>query len=378
MNFAFTDEQREIQETAKRLMEELAPLDRVVELSETDIGWAADDWKHLAELGWTGLHIPEQYGGVGLSYVELVVVLEQMGAALYPSPFFSTVCLAANALLEAGPDSQKELLAAIAEGETTATLALNEPGGEWDAVDIQLAATPNPAGDGWTLNGTKQYVTDGHVAEKIIVAARTGGEGADGTSLLVVDGDAPGLTRTATHGIDDTRKHATLEFAGVAVGADALVGTEGAAWPALEATTQLASVALAAESLGAAQHCFDLALQYSKDRIQFGRTIASFQAIKHMLADLLMAVEQTRSAVYYAGWAAAGNREELPAVGPLAKAQAADTFTRAARDNIQIHGGIGFTYEHEAHRYYRRAQASGVLLGDSDHHRELMLRGLGV
>ncbi len=376
MNFAFTDEQREIQGTAKRLMEELGNLDRVVELSETASGWSEDDWNHLAELGWTGLHIPEQYGGVGLGYVELMVVLEQMGAVLYPSPFFSTVCLAANALLEAGPDTQKELLLAIAEGETTATLALNEPGREWGPEDIQLEARAD--GDGWVLTGTKQYVTDGHTAGKIVVAARTGGEGAEGISLFVVDGDAAGLTRTATHGVDDTRKHATLEFAGVKVGPAALVGEQGAAWPALETTIRLASVALAAELLGASQHCLDLALRFSKDRIQFGRSIASFQAIKHMLADLLMQVEQTRSAVYYAGWAAANERSELPVVAPLAKAQAADAFTRVTRDNIQIHGGIGFTWEHEAHRYYRRAQASSQLLGDSDHHRELMLQGLGV
>ncbi len=376
MNFALDDQQREIQSIAKDLMEQLGEHDRVVEIAESSDGWRRDDWEKLAELGWTGLHIPEAYGGVGLGYVELVVVLEQMGARLFPSPFFSCVGLAANALLEVGPDSQAELLGSIAAGDATATLAFNEPNREWGAADIQLEAKAD--GDGWTLNGVKQYVTDGHTVDKILVAARGGGDDGDGVSLLVVDGDADGLTRTATHGVDDTRKHATLVFDGVSVGREALVGDAGAAWPGLEIALQLASVALAAESLGAAQHCFDAALQYSKDRIQFGRSIASFQALKHMLADLLMAVEQTRSAVYYAGWAAANNREELPVVAPLVKAQAADAFTRVARDNIQIHGGIGFTWEHEAHRYYRRAQAASAMLGDSDHHRELMLEGLGV
>lgn len=376
MNFAFDDQQREIQETARRLMEETASLDRIREVSATESGWDEGDWKHLAELGWTALHIPEQYGGVGLSYVELVVVLEQMGARLYPSPFFSTVCLAANALLEAGPDSQQELLAAIAAGEKTSTLALNEPGRGWDADDIQLAAKAD--GDGWLLSGTKAFVTDGHSVDTILVAARTAGSGADGVSLFVVDGDSAGLTRSAVHSLDDTRKLATLEFSDVKVGAGALVGAEGEAWPALETTLQLASVALAAEMLGAAQHCFDVALQYSKDRIQFGRPIASFQAIKHMLADLLLLLEQSRSAAYYAGWVAANERAELPAVAPLAKAHVSECFWQIAKDNIQIHGGIGFTYEHEAHEYYRRAQSGLVLFGDADRQRELMLQGLGV
>jgi alkylation response protein AidB-like acyl-CoA dehydrogenase len=375
VNFAFDEQQREIQAIAKELMNELGELDRVVEIAEGETGWREDDWAKLSELGWTGMHIPEEYGGVGLSQVELVVVLEQMGARLLPSPFFSTVCLAANALLEVGPDSQRELIASIAEGQTTATLALNE-GGDWGAQDIHLEAAAD--GDGWKLSGTKRFVTDGATAQKILVAARTGGSGTAGVSLFVVDAGAAGLTRTPAHSVDDTRRIATLQFDGVSVGAEALVGETGKAWPGIESALQLASVALAAELLGAAQHCFDTALQYAKDRIQFGRPIASFQAVKHMLADLLMIVEQTRSAVYYAGWAASNNREELPVVGPLVKAQAADAFTRAARDNIQIHGGIGFTWEHEAHRYYRRAQASAVLLGDSDRHRELMLVGLGV
>lgn len=380
MNFAFNEEQREIQAAAKRLMEETAQLDRVLELSATSDGFSRDDYAQLAELGWTGLIVPEEYGGVGLTSVELVVVLEQMGMALYPSPFFASVCLAANALIEgaaAAPlsDENAALLAAIAAGEKAASLAYVEPGGRYRPPDVKLTAKTD--GADFVLDGVKSYVVDGHTADAIVVVARTGE--ADGElALLAVSGDAPGLIRTEAHSVDPTRKVATLEFNGVRVPASAAIGEPGNAWPTLNTTMQLAGVALAAESLGAAQHSFDTALAYTKDRFQFGRPIASFQAIKHICADLLMDVEQSRSAVYYAGWAAAEQRDELPTVGPLAKAQAHDAFWNVARANIQLHGGIGFTHEHEAHYYYRRATAARAMLGDGDFHREMMLQGLGL
>lgn len=380
MDFAFNDEQREIQASARRLMEETAPLDRVIELSQTDSGWSREDYARIAELGWTGLHVPEEHGGVGLSYVEMIVVLEQMGAVLYPSPYFASVCLAANALIEgavAAPlsDENAALLAAIAAGEKTATFAYTEPGGRYRPVDVRLAARAD--GGDYVLNGEKAYVVDGHTADVIVVVARTG-EGDGEIALLAVPGDATGLTRAQAHAVDETRKLASLRFEDVRVPAAAVIGEYGNAWPTLNATMQLGAVALAAESLGAAQHCFDTALAYTKDRYQFGRPIASFQAVKHICADLLMAVEQSRSAVYYAGWAAARSRDELPVVGPLAKAQVHDAFWEIARANIQLHGGIGFTYEHQAHYYYRRATASRALLGDGDYNREMLLRGLGL
>lgn len=380
MNFAFNEEQREIQAAAKRLMDETAQLDRVIELAATPEGFSRDDYAQLAELGWTGLIVPEEHGGVGLTHVELVVVLEQLGMALYPSPFFASVCLAANALIEgaaAAPlsDDNAALLAAIAAGEKTATLAYVEPGGRHRPSDVKLTAKAD--GADYVLDGVKSYVIDGHTADAIVVVARTGEADGD-IALLAVPADAPGLARVEAHSVDLTRKIATLEFSGVRVPASAAVGEPGDAWPTLNTTMQLAGVALAAESLGAAQHCFDTALAYTKDRFQFGRPIASFQAVKHICADLLMAVEQSRSAVYYAGWAAASEREELPVVGPLAKAQVHDAFWDAARANIQLHGGIGFTYEHEAHYYYRRATAARAMLGDGDFQREMMLQGLGL
>jgi alkylation response protein AidB-like acyl-CoA dehydrogenase len=380
MDFAFNDEQREIQKSAKRLMEETASLDQVIEAAATPDGFDREAYAQIAELGWTGMHIPEEHGGVGLTYVELIVVLEQMGGSLYPSPFFASVCLAANALIEGASisplsDDNAALLAGIASGEKTATLAYTEPGGKYIPPHVKLEAKRD--GDDYVLNGTKSYVLDGHTADAIITVARFGE--ADGEIvLLAVPGDAPGLTRTEAHAVDPTRKLALLEFNDVRVPASAAIGDPEFAWSTLNPTMQLGAVALAAESLGAAQHCFDTALEYTKDRYQFGRPIGSFQAIKHICADLLMGVEASRSAAYYAGWVAAEQREELPSIAPLAKAQVCEAFWDASKANIQLHGGIGFTYEHEAHYYYRRATSSRALLGDTSFNREMLLQGLGV
>jgi alkylation response protein AidB-like acyl-CoA dehydrogenase len=377
MDFSFNDEQREIQESAKRLMAETASLDRVVELSETESGWDPDEYKHLAELGWTGLHVPEEHGGVGLGHIELVVVLEQMGGSLYPSPFFASVCLAGTALIEAAAagglsDENAELLAAIAAGERTAALAYSEPGSR-SPTDIGVIAKAD--GGDLVLSGVKNYVIDGGTADALIVTAT---DAAGGVMLVSVPADAAGVTRSAAHAVDATRKLATIELSDVRVPASAALGEPGGGQQLLATTLQLGAVALAAESLGAAQHCFDTALAYTKDRHQFGRPIASFQAVKHICADLLMAVEASRSATYYAAWVAAEQREELAVVAPLAKAQVSEAFWEAARANIQLHGGIGFTYEHEAHHYYRRATASRVLLGDTAWNREMLLQGLGA
>jgi alkylation response protein AidB-like acyl-CoA dehydrogenase len=380
VDFALNDTQREIQESARRLMAETASLDQVIAASDTERGWDADAYRQMAELGWTGLHVPEEYGGVGLTYVELVVVLEQMGAVLLPSPFFASICMAANALIEGGriaqlSDQNAALLAAIAAGEQTATLAYTEPGGRYRPPDVKLGARRD--GDDYLLSGVKNYVLDGHTADAIVTVARHGENDGD-VLLVVVPGEAQGLSRTRAHGVDQTRSLALLEFDDVRVPASAVIGDPEDGWPVLNTTMQLAATALAAESLGGAQHCFDSTVAYTKDRHQFGRPIASFQAVKHICADLLMAVEGSRSAAYYAGWVAAERREELPSAGPLAKAHVCDAFWETARMNIQLHGGIGFTYEHEAHRYYRRATSSRALLGDAAFNREMMLQGLGV
>jgi alkylation response protein AidB-like acyl-CoA dehydrogenase len=322
------------------------------------------------QMGLQGLIVPEEFGGSGYSYVELIVVLEEMGRSLLCAPYFATVALAANALIHSGDDqAKKEFLPGIASGETIATVAFTEPSGKWDEAGITMAATKS--GDDWKLSGTKMFVLDGHTADLIIVAARTSA----GVSLFVVSGDAAGLTRTALSTMDQTRKQAKLEFSDTPA---RLIGTDGAGWTVLSTVLDLAAVALAAEQVGGAQRCLDMAVEYAKVRVQFGRPIGSFQAIKHKCADMLLEVESGKSAAYYAGWCAAEMNEELPSVASLAKAYCSEAYFHAAAENIQIHGGIGFTWEHPAHLYFKRAKSSELLFGDPTYHRELLAQRIGI
>jgi len=371
VNFAFSEEQEELRKSVRRFLEDKSPETEVRRQMETTDGYDPAVWSQMAQqLGLQGLAIPEEYGGSGYTYVELIVVLEEMGRALLCAPYFSTVALAANALISSGDDTaKKEYLPGIASGDVIATLALTEDSGKWDESGITLAATK--AGDGYTLTGSKNFVLDGHTASLILVAARTGA----GVSLFAVDGGAAGLTRTALSTMDQTRKQAKLEFAGTPA---RLVGADGGGWPVLSKTLDLAAVALAAEQVGGAQKVLEMSVEYAKVRVQFGRPIGSFQAIKHKCADMLLEVESAKSAAYYAGWAAAEDSDELPVVASLAKAYCSDAYFHAAAENIQIHGGIGFTWEHPAHLYFKRAKSSELYLGDPTYHRELLAQRIGL
>ncbi|HEY7625757.1 MAG TPA: acyl-CoA dehydrogenase family protein [Ilumatobacteraceae bacterium] len=371
MNFAFTEEQEELRKTVRSFLEAKSPESAVREQMETETGFDQAVWAQMGEqMGLQGLHIPEEYGGSGYSYVELGIVLEEMGRALLCAPFFSSVVLAANTLLHSGDDAAKKShLPGIASGETIATLAFTEPSGKWDEAGITMEATPS--GGGYALNGTKMFVLDGHTADTIIVAART----SKGVSLFTVDGDANGLTRTALSTMDQTRKQAKLEFADVAA---TLLGTEGDGWKVLSTVLDLAAVGLAAEQVGGAQKVLEMAVEYAKVRVQFGRPIGSFQAIKHKCADMLLEVESAKSAAYYGMWCAAEMNDELPSVASLAKAYCSEAYFHATAENIQIHGGIGFTWEHPAHLYFKRAKSSELLFGDPTYHRELLAQRIGI
>ena len=371
MNFAFSEEQEELRRSVHRFLEDKSPMIEVRRLMETTDGFDPSVWKQMAEqLGLQAIAIPEQYGGAGFGYVELTVIFEEMGAALLCAPYFSTVALAANALLSSGDEgAKKDYLPGIASGETIATLAFTEDSGRWDLDGITLGATGK--GDQWTLDGEKMFVVDGHLATLLLVAARTG----KGVSLFAVEPDATGVTRTPLATMDQTRKQARVGFSSTPA---RLVGEEGAAAPALSRTLDLAAVALAAEQVGGAQRCLDMAVEYAKTRIQFGRPIGSFQAIKHKCADMLLEVESSKSAAYYAGWAAAEDSEEVPVVASLAKSYCSEAYFHAAAENIQIHGGIGFTWEHDAHLYFKRAKSSELLLGDPSYHRELLAQRIGI
>jgi alkylation response protein AidB-like acyl-CoA dehydrogenase len=371
VNFAFSEEQEELRKSVRRFLEDKSPEAEVRRLMETTEGYDEAVWSQMAQqLGLQGLAIPEEFGGSGYTYVELIVVLEEMGRALLCAPYFSSVALAANALLASGDDAaKKDYLPGIASGDTIATLALTEPAGRWDEAGVSMAASGS--GGGWALDGTKSFVLDGHTADLILTAARTGA----GVSLFAVAGDAPGLTRTPLATMDQTRKQAKLEFSGTPA---RLIGGDGAAWAALSKTLDLAAVALAAEQVGGAQKVLEMSVEYAKVRVQFGRPIGSFQAIKHKCADMLLEVESAKSAAYYAGWAAAEDSDELPVVASLAKAYCSDAYFHAAAENIQIHGGIGFTWEHPAHLYFKRAKSSELYLGDPTYHRELLAQRIGL
>jgi alkylation response protein AidB-like acyl-CoA dehydrogenase len=352
MNFAFTEEQEELRKTVRQFLEAKSAEEAVREQMETEAGFDAAVWSQMGEqMGLQGLIVPEEFGGSGYSYVELGIVLEEMGRSLLCAPFFSTVVLAANTLIHSGDDAAKAAhLPGIAAGETIATVAFTEPSGKWDEAGITMEASGS--GSDWTLNGTKMFVLDGHTANLIIVAARTG----KGVSLF---------TRTALSTMDQTRKQAKLEFSNTPA---TLLGAEGEGWTILNTVLDLAAVGLAAEQVGGAQKVLEMAVEYAKVRVQFGRPIGSFQAIKHKCADMLLEVESAKSAAYYGMWCAAEMNDELPSVASLAKAYCSEAYFHATAENIQIHGGIGFTWEHPAHLYFKRAKSSELLFGDPTYH----------
>ncbi len=371
MNFAFTEEQEELRKTVRSFLEAKSSEEAVREQMETEQGYDPAVWNQMGEqMGLQGLHIPEEFGGSGYGYVELGIVLEEMGRSLLCAPFFSTVVLAANALLLSGDDDAKKAhLPGIAAGTTIATVAFTEPNGKWDEAGIEATATAS--GDGHLINGTKSFVIDGHVADLLLVAAKTGA----GTSLFAVEGDASGMTRTSLSTMDQTRKQAKVEFSDTPA---TLVGTEGGGWDVLQGMLDLAAVSLAAEQVGGAQFVLEMAVEYAKVRVQFGRPIGSFQAIKHKCADMLLEVESAKSAAYYGMWCAAEMNDELASTASLAKAYCSEAYFHAAAENIQIHGGIGFTWEHPAHLYFKRAKSSELLFGDPTYHREQLAQRIGI
>jgi alkylation response protein AidB-like acyl-CoA dehydrogenase len=364
MIFAFTDEQRELAATLRRFLQDKSPSSEVRRLMQTEAGYDPQTWSQLAgQLGLPGLVIPEKHGGSGAGPVELALVCEEMGRALLCAPFFGTAVLAAAALMASGDQAaQEEFLPGIADGTTIATLAVCEDDGAWTADG--MTARARRSADGYVLDGRKSFVIDGHTAGVLLAVARADG----GPSLFAVRGDADGLGRRPLQTLDMTRKQAALSLDAVPA---RLIGSEGSAADVVAAALRLGAVALAAEQVGGAQRCLDMSVEYAKIRMQFGRPIGSFQAIKHMCAEMLLEVESARSAAYYAAWAAQDGSDELPLVASMAKACCSEAYFRAAADNIQIHGGIGFTWEHDAHLHYRRAKSAELMLGTPAEHREI-------
>ena len=371
MKLAYSTEQQELRESVRRFLADRMPLPRVRELMDSQDGTDEKVWNYAgSQLGLQGIAIPEQYGGAGFTFIEQAIVLEELGAALYPGPYLASAVLAATALLASSDEAAKEeLLPGIASGETIATLAFTEDNGSWEPDAIGLAASERD-GD-WILDGHKSFVLDGYIADLVLVVARASG----GLSLFAVQARADGLTRKELPTLDQTRRLARLEFSSVPA---RLIGAPGDADAILNRTLDVAAIAQAAEQLGGAQRALDMAVSYAKIRHQFGRPIGSFQAIKHRCADLLLEVESLRSAVGYAAAAVAESPAEVPVVAALVKGLASHTYFHVAAENIQIHGGIGFTWEHDAHLYFKRAKASELFLGDASYHRERLASRIGV
>jgi alkylation response protein AidB-like acyl-CoA dehydrogenase len=371
MNFGFNEEQELLRSTARKFFDNECASEVVRKLMDGPEGMTPDLWKKIAEQGWTGLIFPDEHGGMDLGFVDLVVLMEEMGRAVVPGPFFSTVLLGGLALLEAGTDAQKKAwLPKITSGEARATLAWMEPSAELGARGLTLQATAK--GEGFTLDGTKLFVHDAHTADVIVVAARTGSGKSpeEGISLFLVPTGTPGLSVTLLPTMDQTRKLCEVGLKSVALGADALMGPVGSGWAPLARVIDRATVALCAEMCGGAQKVLEMTVEYAKIRQAFGRPIGSYQGVKHKAADMLVDVENSKSITYYAAWAMDEGVPEGPLAVSMAKAYVSDAYRRVSGAGIQLHGGIGFTWEHDLHLYFKRAKGSEFTFGDATWHRE--------
>lgn len=355
MNFDFSEEQYMLRDQAKRFLEDRSP-PRVVRavLEDEEKPYDVELWRDMAELGWPGTTIPEEFGGAGLTGEDLCVIAEELGRSLAPTPFSSSVYLATEALVLAGGDAQKSAyLPDLAAGERIGCFAVSEGVGVANAASVKLKA------GGGTLDGTKVPVADGDIADFAVVLARTG-SGTNDLSLFLVDLNGEGVSRKAVETVDPSRSHAEITFDKAP--ADPL-GAAGEGWDITQAVFDRAAILLAFEQVGGAQACLDMATDYAKNRFAFGRPIGSFQAIKHKLADMYIDVELARANAYYGAWALATDAPDLPTAAAAARVAASKAYNHAARENIQTHGGMGFTWEFDCHLYYRRAKLLSLALG---------------
>jgi len=371
MDFAFSEQQDLLRTSARQFLERECPPDMVRRWSDDPQGYSPDLWQTMAAFGWMGLVLPETYGGSGLSFVDLTILMEEMGRVLLPAPFFSSIALGALTLLETGSDEQRQqMLPRLVRGETKVCVALLEADGRYDPRGISMRASIR--GNRATLNGTKFFVVDAHVSDYIICVARTRGgrDPESGISLFVLDITSPGIACTPLMSIDQTRGLCEVSFTRVGVSLEAMLGGRDAAWPTLQRALDKATVALCAEMVGGAEKAMEMCVDYGKTRVQFGRPIGSFQAVKHKIADMKVWVENAKSVVYYAAWAVDRDAPEASRAASMAKAYCSEMYTQVTADGIQVHGGVGFTWDHHMHLYFKRAKSSEVLLGDSTWHRE--------
>jgi alkylation response protein AidB-like acyl-CoA dehydrogenase len=371
MNFGFTEEQELLRAEVRKFLDQNCNLEEVRKIAEGDEGFSQPLWNRMAELGWVGLRMAEEHGGVGLGWVDLVVVLEETGRTLFPSPLIATQ-LAAAAIEQAGSEAQRaRYIPSLADGSKIGSFALLErsDGLTPDAVALE----GKPDGDGFTLHGEKLFVLFASQADLLVVAFRSG-SAADAISLAVVERDAAGLSTEHLPTIDETVRMGRARFDGVRVEADAVLGEVGAAWPVVERIVECGAVAVTAEMVGAAEGVHALTVDYAKQRVQFDKPIAQFQGVKHPLAEAYVDIESWKSLCYYAGWALDENQDEVAASVSRAKAYASEAFPRIGIDAIQLHGGIGYTWEYDAQLYLKRAKWARPVFGDADYHYERLAR----
>jgi alkylation response protein AidB-like acyl-CoA dehydrogenase len=376
MDIKLSEDQLEIARHARRFCENESSIEYVRTMFEDERGFTDDVWAKMAEMGWMGMRIPESYDGLELGLLDLALVLEEMGRGLTPGPFFSTVLLAAEVIMEAGTDEQKrKYLPGIAVGEIKGTLALHEPEGGADLGYIQMEARTD--GDGYILNGTKLSVPDAHVADFFICAARSkkGKRPARGVTLFILEPNTQGLSISRLPTMDGTRKLGSVDFKDVRVGPTAILGEPDKGWKPLQRALQRAQVGLCAECVGGAQLAMEMATEYAKVRIQFDQPIGAFQAIKHRCAQMYVEVETARSILYWAAWSQDhGKPKEAALSASVAKAYCTEAYRSCSASAIQVLGGTGFSWEHDIHFYLKRAKANEMALGDPVYHREQVVR----
>ncbi|TMF13245.1 MAG: acyl-CoA dehydrogenase [Chloroflexi bacterium] len=376
MDLGLDEQQEMLKNFARDFLEKECPEQLVRAMEDDEKGYSPELWQKMAQQGWMGLIIPENYNGTGMNICELVVLLEEFGRALVPGPFISTVVLGGVPIMEAGTEEQKQqFLPKIASGEIIMTLALTEPSAKWTADGVQLEAKKD--GSDYVLNGTKLFVQDAHVTDYMIVAARTGGSGENGITLFIVDSKSPGIKYEVLKTIA-ADKQCEVTFENVKVPASNILGQEGEGWPIIEKTKKVATVAACAYLVGLSQMDFDVTLNYAKERVQFGRPIGSFQAIQHKLADAVIDVDGSRFITYKAAWSLQEGEPDADLMISMAKAWTSDASRRVVAHGQQIHGGIGFTKEYKIQLYFRRQKWMELMWGDADYHRELVAQKLEV
>ena len=374
MDLGLNEAQQMLQNSAREFLEAECPDTYVRAMEENERGYSPEMWTKLAEQGWIGLTIPEQYGGVGLAFTDLTVLLEEMGRALLPGPFFSTVVLGSQAIQLAGSDEQKsEFLPRIATGQLIVTLALTEPTGRWDAAGVETTATPSS--DGYVINGTKLYVPNAHVSDYLVVAARTGDAEGD-VSLFIVPRSTSGVSQTLLKTIASDRQSEVM-FENATVPASALLGELNGGWDTIERVLQWGAVGKCAEMVGGGRQVLDMTVDYAKERVQFGRPIGSFQAIQHHCSNMATEVEASRHITFQAAARISDGLDAAKEVA-MAKAWVNDSYRRVCDLGHQCHGAIGFTKEHNMQLYSRRAKAAELMFGDSDVHLESVAQAMGL